>query len=73
MANGKLSFHNIKIFSSIENISFKVLIEAYRQIIELNKYDLDWEEEQFNQELVRFMKKSELRENVSTIKTKASH
>ncbi len=61
MASGKLSLNIRNKFPTIENISFKILIEAYRQIINLNQYDLDWEEEQFNQELVVFMRKSELR------------
>ena len=61
MANGKLSQRIIKEVPTIEDISFQILIEAYRQIIEVNQYSLDWEEEQFNQELVVFMKKSKLR------------
>ncbi len=61
MGSGKLSLKIIKRVPTIEDISFKVLIEAYRKIIELNQYDLNWEEEQINQELVVFMKKSELR------------
>lgn len=61
MANGKLSQGIIKKVPTIEDISFQILIEAYRQIIEVNQYSLDWEEEQFNQELVVFMKKSKLR------------
>ena len=61
MGSGKLSLNIRKKFPTIEDISFKILIQAYRAIIELNQYDLDWEEEQFSQEFVRFMKKSKLR------------
>jgi len=61
MSSGKLSLNIRKKFPTIEDISFKILIEAYMAIIELNQYDLDWEEEQFSQEFVRFMKKSKLR------------
>jgi len=61
MGSGKLSPRIIKKVPTIEDISFKVLIEAYCKIIELNQYDLDWEEEQINQELVVFMRKSKLR------------
>jgi len=59
MSNGRLSPRIKKKFPTIEEVSFKVLIEAYLKIIELNQYDIDWEEEQINLELVRFMKKSE--------------
>ncbi len=61
MSNGKLSLKIKKIFPTLEKISFKVLIEAYNSLIDSNQYDLDWEEEQINQELVVFMKKSALR------------
>ena len=61
MGSGQLSLKIQKKFPTIEDISFKILIEAYNSIFQLNQYSLDWEEEQINQELVRFMKKSELR------------
>ena len=61
MSNGKLSPRIKKKFPTIEEVSFKILIEAYKLLIELNQYELEWEEEQINQELVRFMKKSKLR------------
>jgi len=61
MSNGKLSLKIKKIFPTIEEISHKVLIEAYKTLIESKKYNLDWEEEQINQQLVIFMKKSKLR------------
>lgn len=48
-------------FIKFEKTCMQVLVEAYRAIIELNQYNLDWDEEQFSQELVRFMKKSKLR------------
>ncbi len=61
MGSGKLSLNIKKKFPTIEDISFKTLIEAYRAIIESNQYDLDWEEEQINQQLVVYMRKSKLR------------
>jgi len=63
MGSGKLSQRIIKKVPTIEEISFKVLIEAYKLLIESNQYDLSWEEEQINQQLVVFMRKSELRVN----------
>ncbi|CAA6802194.1 MAG: Unknown protein [uncultured Sulfurovum sp.] len=61
MSNGKVSKKIQQVFPTIEQISFQILIEAYKGITNCNQYDLDWEEEQFNQELVVFMKKSRLR------------
>jgi hypothetical protein len=61
MGSGQLSPKIKKKFPTIEEISFKVLIESYKLLIGSNEYDLSWEEEQFNQQLVVFMKKSELR------------
>ena len=61
MGSGKLSLKIRTKFPTIEDISFQILIEAYKTIIKSNHYDLDWEEEQINQELVVFMKKSALR------------
>ncbi len=61
MGSGKLSLNIKKKFPTIEDISFKILIEAYRVLIESNQYDLDWEEEQINQQLVVYMRKSKIR------------
>ncbi|CAA6819174.1 MAG: Unknown protein [uncultured Sulfurovum sp.] len=61
MSNGKVSKKIQQVFPTIEQVSFQVLIEAYKGITNCNQYDLDWEEEQFNQELVVFMRKSKLR------------
>jgi len=61
MSSGKISQKIKKAFPTIEKVSFQVLIEAYNQMLQVNKYDLNWEEEQFNQELVVFMKKTNLR------------
>lgn len=61
MGRGQLSLHIIKKIPSLEKISFKILIEAYNMMVKSNQYSLDWEEEQINQQLVVFMKKSKLR------------
>ena len=61
MSSGRINQKIKKIFLTIEKISLQVLIEAYNHMVQVNKYDLNWEEEQFNQELVVFMKKSKLR------------
>jgi len=61
MSSGQLSPKIKKKFPTIEEVSFKVLIEAYKLLIESKQYDLSWEEEQFNQQLVVYMKKSKLR------------
>ena len=61
MISGKISKKIKKAFPTIEKVSFQILIEAYNQMLQVNKYDLNWEEEQFSQELVVFMKKRNLR------------
>ena len=61
MSNGKLSLNVKEKFPTIEEISFQVLIEAYKEMFKSSEYNLNWEEEQFNQELVVFMKKSQFR------------
>ena len=60
MGSGKLSVKIIKEFPPIEEISFELLIEAYKKGIENTQYDLDWEEDQFTNYLINFMRKSKL-------------
>jgi len=59
---GKLNSKIRAIFLiKFEKICMQVLIEAYNRVIQDDKYNIDWEEEQFNQELIIFMRKSKLR------------
>jgi len=60
MSSGKLSLKIIKEFPIIEKISFELLIEAYRKSVKNTQYDLDWEEDQFTNYLINFMRESKL-------------
>lgn len=58
--SGKLSLKIRKSFPSLEEISIKVLIEAYQSMLFSREYSLDWEEEQFSAYLIGKMNKSSL-------------
>ena len=59
--SGKINQKVRKSFPTIEEISLKVLIEAYKSVLSNNLYNLDWKEKQFSVHLLSFMKKSNLK------------
>lgn len=58
--SGKLSSKITKSFPSIETVSIGLLIESYNFAMIDKRYDLDWEEDQFTNYLINFMRKSSL-------------
>lgn len=55
--SGKLSLKVKNAFPSIEKISIRLLIESYNLAMIDKRYDLDWEEDQFTNYLINFMRR----------------